>query len=208
MYTVASWRAPQSLTGKPHPLPVSEPFTRPGSADVLSGLCLIRSEATVSSEQENGPRSPSGTVSFPPACWNVLVSSSPYFRAMFCRDFPESSQARVNLKGVSPDALSGIVDYVYTGCISITMEVVLPLMQAASTLHYGGLFEACSSLLKEQLSPENCLSMMRLSEILPCESLKERARDVIYDDVIKCENLEERRPQRPQPLAAADGTST
>ncbi|XP_054620401.1 kelch-like protein 38 [Dunckerocampus dactyliophorus] len=109
---------------------------------------------------------------------NVLVSSSPYFRAMFCSNFLESSQARVNLKGISSRVLLGIVDYVYTGCITITLEMVLPLMQAASMLHYGGLFEACSAFLQEQLSPENCLSMIRLSEILHCESLKERAREL------------------------------
>uniref|UniRef100_A0A4W5LPZ7 Uncharacterized protein n=1 Tax=Hucho hucho TaxID=62062 RepID=A0A4W5LPZ7_9TELE len=54
------------------------------------------------------------------------------------------------------------------------MEIVLPLMQAASMLQYARLFEACSSFLQEQLSPDNCLSMIRLSEILHCSSLKEK----------------------------------
>ncbi|KAM6903508.1 kelch-like protein 38 isoform 3-T3 [Lycodopsis pacificus] len=123
---------------------------------------------------------------------NVLVSSSPYFRAMFCSNFLESSQARVNLKGISSNVLSGIVDYVYTGCITITMEIVLPLMQAASMLHYGGLFEACSMFLQEQLSPENCLSMIRLSEILHCESLRERAKEMAvrcFSDVAATEDF-------------------
>lgn len=123
---------------------------------------------------------------------NVLVSSSPYFRAMFCSNFLESSQARVNLKGISSNVLSGIMDYVYTGCITITMEIVLPLMQAASMLHYGGLFEACSMFLQEQLSPENCLSMIRLSEILHCESLRERAKEMAvrcFSDVAATEDF-------------------
>uniref|UniRef100_A0A8C7X762 Kelch-like family member 38a n=1 Tax=Oryzias sinensis TaxID=183150 RepID=A0A8C7X762_9TELE len=123
---------------------------------------------------------------------SVLVSSSPYFRAMFCSNFVESSQARVNLKGISSNVLSGIVHYVYTGCISITMEIVLPLMQAASMLHYGNLFEACSMFLQEQLSPENCLSMIRLSEILHCESLKERAKEMAvrcFSDVATTEDF-------------------
>lgn len=123
---------------------------------------------------------------------NVLVSSSPYFRAMFCSNFLESSQARVNLKGISSNVLIGIVDYVYTGCITITMDIVLPLMQAASMLHYGSLFEACSVFLQEQLSPENCLSMIRLSEILHCESLKERAKEMAvrsFSDVAATEDF-------------------
>lgn len=123
---------------------------------------------------------------------NVLVSSSPYFRAMFCNNFLESSQARVNLKGISSSVLTGIVDYVYTGCVTITMENVLPLMQAASMLHYGGLFEACSVFLQEQLSPENCLSMIRLSEILHSESLKEKAKEMAvrcFSDVAATEDF-------------------
>ncbi|KAJ0054974.1 hypothetical protein NL108_008689 [Boleophthalmus pectinirostris] len=123
---------------------------------------------------------------------SVLVSSSPYFRAMFCSNFLESSQARVNLQGISSSVLSGIVDYVYTGCITITMENVLPVMQAASMLHYVGLFEACSLFLQEQLSPENCLSMIRLSEILHCESLKECAKEMAvrsFSDVAASEDF-------------------
>uniref|UniRef100_A0A4W6CM58 Kelch-like family member 38a n=1 Tax=Lates calcarifer TaxID=8187 RepID=A0A4W6CM58_LATCA len=123
---------------------------------------------------------------------NVLVSSSPYFRAMFCSNFLESSQARVNLKGISSNVLAGIVDYVYTGCVTITMDIVLPLMQAASMLHYGGLFEACSLFLQDQLSPENCLSMIRLSEILHCESLRERAKEMAvrcFSDVAATEDF-------------------
>uniref|UniRef100_A0AAV2K9M6 BTB domain-containing protein n=1 Tax=Knipowitschia caucasica TaxID=637954 RepID=A0AAV2K9M6_KNICA len=123
---------------------------------------------------------------------SVLVSSSPYFRAMFCSNFLESSQARVNIQGISSDVLSDIVDYVYTGSISITMENVLPLMQAASMLHYVGLFEACSLFLQKQLSPENCLSMIRLSEILHCDSLKERAKETAvrsFSDVAVSEDF-------------------
>ncbi len=123
---------------------------------------------------------------------NVLVSSSPYFRAMFCSNFRESSQARVDLKGIASEVIECVVDYIYTGTITITMELVLPLMQAASMLHYGRLFEACSTFLQEQLNPENCLSMIRLSEILHCESLKERAKEMAvrcFSDVAASEDF-------------------
>ncbi|KAJ7991919.1 hypothetical protein DPEC_G00288860 [Dallia pectoralis] len=123
---------------------------------------------------------------------NVLVSSSPYFRAMFCSHFVESTQNRVDLKGISPDVLQGIVDYVYTGAITISMDIVLPLMQAASMLHYGRLFQACSTFLQAQLSPDNCLSMIRLSEILHCDSLKEKAKEMAvqsFSDVAATEDF-------------------
>ncbi|KAM6171782.1 kelch-like protein 38 [Erethizon dorsatum] len=109
---------------------------------------------------------------------NVLASSSPYFRAMFCSNFRESSEAKVQLKGISWMALEQVVSYVYTGEACITAGNVLPLMEAASMLQYPRLFEACSSYLQSQLAPSNCLGMIRLSEILSCETLKKKAREV------------------------------
>ncbi|XP_029307473.1 kelch-like protein 38 [Cottoperca gobio] len=123
---------------------------------------------------------------------NVLVSSSPYFRAMFCNNFIEKQQTKIDLKGISSAILSSIIDYVYTGLISISMDIVLPLMQAASMLQYGRLFEACSSFLQEQLSPENCLSMIRLSEIMNCNSLRDKAKEMAmksFSDVSVSEDL-------------------
>ncbi|XP_030014172.1 kelch-like protein 38 [Sphaeramia orbicularis] len=123
---------------------------------------------------------------------NVLVSSSPYFRAMFCSNFKEKQQAKVFLKGITPAILTSIIDYVYTGLISISMDIVLPLMQAASMLQYGRLFEACSCFLQKQLNPDNCLSMIRLSEIMNCKSLKDKAKEMAmrkFSDVSVSEDL-------------------
>ncbi|XP_034410190.1 kelch-like protein 38 [Cyclopterus lumpus] len=123
---------------------------------------------------------------------NVLVSSSPYFRAMFCNNFLETQQTKIDLKGIACPILSRIIDYVYTGRVSISMDIVLPLMQAASMLQYGRLFEACSGFLQEQLSPDNCLSMIRLSEILNCDSLKDKAKEMAmksFSDVSASEDL-------------------
>ncbi|XP_034867763.1 kelch-like protein 38 isoform X1 [Mirounga leonina] len=109
---------------------------------------------------------------------SVLASSSPYFRAMFCSNFRERSEAKVQLKGIDSATLEQIISYVYTGEVHITAENALPLMEAASMLQYPKLLEACSSYLQSQLTPNNCLGMMRLSEILSCETLKKKAREV------------------------------
>ncbi|XP_072249424.1 kelch-like protein 38 [Leuresthes tenuis] len=123
---------------------------------------------------------------------NVLVSSSPYFRAMFCNNFMETQQTKIDLKGITSAILTSIIDYVYTGLISISMDIVLSLMQAASMLQYSRLFEACSSFLQEQLSPDNCLSMIRLSDIMNCCSLRDKAKEVAmksFSDVSASEDL-------------------
>ncbi|KAK7887092.1 hypothetical protein WMY93_026713 [Mugilogobius chulae] len=123
---------------------------------------------------------------------NVLVSSSHYFRAMFCNNFLEKQQSKIVLKSITPVILGTVIDYVYTGQARINMNNVLPLMQAAAMLQYGRLFEACSSFLQMQLSPNNCLSMIRLSEILNCDSLRVKAKEMAkrsFSDVSSSEDL-------------------
>ncbi|KAM6909801.1 kelch-like protein 38 [Xenentodon cancila] len=125
---------------------------------------------------------------------NVLVSSSPYFRAMFCNNFLERQLTKIDLKGIPSGILSSVIDYVYTGLVTISVDIVLPLMQAASMLQYARLFEACSGFLQEQLSPDNCLSMIRLSDIMNCNSLRARAKEMAmesFSEVSTCEDLRE-----------------
>ncbi|XP_069477688.1 kelch-like protein 38 [Ambystoma mexicanum] len=125
---------------------------------------------------------------------NVLAASSPYFKAMFCNNFKESHQEKVDLKGVEPEILQQIILYVYTGEILITGENVLCLIEAASMLQYVKLFEACSKYLQDQLNPTNCLSIKRLSEILCCENLKRKAMDMAlkcFPEVAASEDLKD-----------------
>ncbi|XP_001511776.2 kelch-like protein 38 isoform X1 [Ornithorhynchus anatinus] len=125
---------------------------------------------------------------------NVLASSSPYFRAMFCDDFRESVQPRVDLKGISADVLGQIIQYVYTGQVLITDDNVLCLMEAASMMQYLRLLEACSSFLQTRLAPSNCLSMVRLAEFFSCESLRRQARSLAlkcFPQVAASEDLKE-----------------
>ncbi|XP_004838049.1 kelch-like protein 38 [Heterocephalus glaber] len=139
---------------------------------------------------------------------NVLASSSPYFRAMFCSNFRESSEAKVQLKGIASLALEQVVAYVYTGEAHITAGNVLPLMEAASMLQYPRLFEACSSYLQGQLAPSNCLGMIRLSEVLSCETLKRKATEVAltcFPEVAASADLKELRALELRDYLGDDG---
>ncbi|XP_074753681.1 kelch-like protein 38 isoform X2 [Athene noctua] len=125
---------------------------------------------------------------------NVLASSSPYFKAMFCNDFRESRQAKVTLKGISAEILDQIILYIYTGEILISAENVLCLLETASMLQYAKLFEACSVYLQDKLSPDNCLSMIRLAKVLNCQSLNKKAKAMAlkcFPEVASSEDLKD-----------------
>ncbi|XP_034981951.1 kelch-like protein 38 isoform X1 [Zootoca vivipara] len=125
---------------------------------------------------------------------NVLASSSPYFKAMFCNNFKESGQEKVSLRDIDSNILHCIIVYVYTGEILMTVENILYLMETASMLQYMKLFEACSAYLQDQLAPDNCLGLIRLSEILHCDKLKKKAKAMAlkcFPEVAISEDLKE-----------------
>jgi len=51
----------------------------------------------------------------------VLAASSPYFRAMFHSTLRESREQRIKLDGVTALSLKRLVDYIYTGCIEVSV---------------------------------------------------------------------------------------
>uniref|UniRef100_UPI00398F0EFA kelch-like protein 38 n=1 Tax=Pristiophorus japonicus TaxID=55135 RepID=UPI00398F0EFA len=125
---------------------------------------------------------------------NVLASSSPYFRAMFCNNFKESFLTRVHLLGIHEDILTKIVDYVYTGEITINTANVFSLMEAAGIYQYPKMLEACSLYLQNQLTAENCLGMVRLAQIFSCASLQKQAKAMALEhflEVASSEDLKE-----------------
>ncbi|XP_063195338.1 kelch-like protein 30 isoform X2 [Chroicocephalus ridibundus] len=92
----------------------------------------------------------------------VLALCSHYFHAMFSGDFAESIAARVELKEVDPGALEMLLDFAYTGKVTINQGNVEGLMRTSSQLHFPTVqkenFEAVSQqeeflqLSKERLA--------------------------------------------------------
>ncbi|XP_069776361.1 kelch-like protein 38 [Narcine bancroftii] len=125
---------------------------------------------------------------------NVLASSSRYFWAMFCHDFRERSLARVHLLGLDGDILKLLVDYVYTGEMTISAANVFSVMEAAAMYQYPRVLEACSIYLQARLSAANCLGMARLAQAFHCQSLHGRARAAVlgqFPEVASSEGLKE-----------------
>ena len=55
---------------------------------------------------------------------SVLAACSQYFFAMFTNEMSESKASRIVLQEIDPDALSLLIDFVYTSEIHVTEENV------------------------------------------------------------------------------------
>lgn len=126
-----------------------------------------------------------------PAHKMVLASCSPYFYAMF-NSFEESKQDRITLKQVDHQALSLLVDYVYTAEILVTEDNVQSLLPAANLLQLMDVRDACCDFLQSQLHPTNCLGIRAFADLHGCLDLLTQAETYIeqhFTEVVECEEF-------------------
>ncbi|XP_009575003.1 PREDICTED: kelch-like protein 30, partial [Fulmarus glacialis] len=98
----------------------------------------------------------------------VLALCSHYFHAMFSGDFAESIAAQVELKEVDPGALEMLLDFAYTGKVTINQGNVEGLMRTSSQLHFPTIQKVCSRYLRQQMDATNCLGICEFGESHGC----------------------------------------
>uniref|UniRef100_A0A8C3M297 Kelch like family member 30 n=1 Tax=Chrysolophus pictus TaxID=9089 RepID=A0A8C3M297_CHRPC len=105
----------------------------------------------------------------------VLALCSHYFHAMFSGDFAESIAARVELKEVDPGALETLLDFAYTGKVTINQGNVEGLMRTSSQLHFPTIQQVCSRYLRQQMDATNCLGICEFGESHGCPEVSSKA---------------------------------
>ncbi|KYO35871.1 hypothetical protein Y1Q_0017350 [Alligator mississippiensis] len=95
----------------------------------------------------------------------LLASVSLYFRSMFTSNFRESRDGEIVLQSVAPSTLESVLNYLYTGEISLSSETAEDLFVAASWLQIHPLEETVSRFLQENISTENCFRLCALADI-------------------------------------------
>lgn len=94
----------------------------------------------------------------------LLALCSPYFYAMFTGDFAESFSARVELRDVEAAVVGQLVDFAYTGQLTVTQANVEALTRTAARLHFPAVQEVCGRYLQQQLDAANCLGIWEFGE--------------------------------------------
>ncbi|XP_078595795.1 kelch-like protein 24 [Branchiostoma floridae x Branchiostoma japonicum] len=106
----------------------------------------------------------------------VLATFSDYFCSMFSGNLIETKKDKIEMGGVSAEALQQLVDYAYTSKINITEENVRPLFEAADMLQFLGVCVKCEVFLQDRLNEESCLGIWVLADRVSCTSLSEKAK--------------------------------
>ncbi|XP_016659594.1 kelch-like protein 2 isoform X5 [Acyrthosiphon pisum] len=100
----------------------------------------------------------------------VLASASPYFHAMFT-NFSEKNQDLVTIRQLDYSALQLLIDFIYSGKISITETNVQILLPASNLLQLQEVKNACCDFLQAQLCPTNVIGINDLADLHSCTTL-------------------------------------
>ncbi|XP_036435582.1 kelch-like protein 10 [Colossoma macropomum] len=105
----------------------------------------------------------------------VLCGCSSYFRRLFSSVWSPAEKRVYNIPGVSPEMMGLIIEYVYTGSITITEENIQELLVAADYLAVMDVVHACCQFLEDQLCEENCIGIWVFAEFYSFCQLQQKA---------------------------------
>ncbi|XP_034748721.1 kelch-like protein 10 [Etheostoma cragini] len=110
----------------------------------------------------------------------VLCKCSPYFLALF-RRWSTPDKKVFDIPGLSPDMMQLIIEFAYTGSVSVTEDNAQELLLAADQLNVMDIVQTGCDFLGEQLCPKNCIGIFQFTNICSSSKLQHKAYRCIID---------------------------
>ncbi|XP_074478289.1 kelch-like protein 34 [Sebastes fasciatus] len=140
---------------------------------LLSGFQRLRSQGTMCDVVLEA-----GGVSFP--CHRALLaSSSEYFWALFGETTAERLAHSISLPALTPEGLDAILDFLYSGWLSISTPTLPVVLEAARYLQVETAVSICERFMTDGLSAENCCCYANLAEYHALSDALEAANQTI-----------------------------
>lgn len=115
---------------------------------------------------------------------NILAAASPYFRSMFTGGLYESTQKKITIYDVDAESMAAIIDYCYTGKVTITERNVQRLYAAANMLQLEYIRQACANFMTRRLDLSNCVGILKFADTFDNLDLKGKAQSFIAKNFI------------------------
>uniref|UniRef100_A0A1A9VL35 Kelch-like protein diablo n=1 Tax=Glossina austeni TaxID=7395 RepID=A0A1A9VL35_GLOAU len=122
----------------------------------------------------------------------ALAIASDYFAAMFEADMKERKEGTVKLQDVNVFAVKALVDYIYSGIITLTEENVEEVLSVSEIFQIVWVKEECIQFLKNNLNRNNCFRVRKFADMHSCKELHNISHKYIldhFDDLIAEEGL-------------------
>ncbi|ELU05505.1 hypothetical protein CAPTEDRAFT_36834, partial [Capitella teleta] len=109
----------------------------------------------------------------------ILAVSSPYFLTMFNTELSEKNQSEIVLQEMEASTLELILEYVYTGQVSLCEESVQHLLSAANLFQLLALRNGCAAYMIKHVSVSNCIGVYFFARAHNCDQLASKAKELI-----------------------------
>ncbi|KAM8840470.1 kelch-like protein 10 [Spinachia spinachia] len=110
----------------------------------------------------------------------ILSKCSPYFLNVFQCSSTQDKKV-FDIAGLSPAMMQLIIEFAYTGSVSVTEENVRELLLAANQLQVADIVQTCGDFLAEKLCPRNCIGLFQFPNICFSSRLWHKAYRYIID---------------------------
>ena len=122
----------------------------------------------------------------------ILSAASPYFRTLFCNGMLETFSLEVELHGVTSECFSILLDYIYTGNISVTSCNAEQLVEAGRLFQLDDVVEYCCDFFISELTVENSLGILSFAQVHSCVALSTSVLNYVhwnFEEVCKTEEF-------------------
>jgi len=114
----------------------------------------------------------------------VLAAASLFFLSLLTSDMRESKEhlIRIELEETTASVMEDVLQFIYTGNVSVTEENAHNLMATAEYLLLPGLKTVVGIYLMAILTTENCIFNYYFANKYQCVELREKACEMINSD--------------------------
>lgn len=123
---------------------------------------------------------------------NILYAANAYFAAMFTMDLKERNQIEITMNDIDGEILQQLIEYCYTGVISIGSENVEEITRSATMLQFTAIQENCAEFYSTILCVSNCLGIHEIADLHNMVRLREEAHALVLEhfmEVSKCDEF-------------------
>ena len=108
---------------------------------------------------------------------NIMYASSDYFKALLTSGMKEANEGKVEFKGLSEDAVCGVVDYLYGRKLTIPWDNVDDYLDAVETFQLSELKQVLEEYCTANISPQNCLRFYKLADKYGLKKLQTKSKE-------------------------------
>ena len=121
-----------------------------------------------------------------------LAACSPYFRALFTSDMRERSSPVINIGGVAPQTFQVVLDFLYSGHISLDEATITKVYPAAKLLQLDLLQKLCCDYFINQICTSNCIGIWKYAQTYNDSFLEKSAWQYLvahFTEMVRCEEF-------------------